>query len=412
MRKLNIITCLSLLSILSVSLNAQVATIDLTSLKQPISGFGGAHYPEWGSGLTEDQVDKVFGNNPWQIGLQILRLPVPTDTSVFSMEVAAPARAKSKGAILFATPWSPPPSMKTNKNVIKGKLDTAFYDDFAHYLDSFGKYMASNNAALHAISIQNEPDFLPSYASCEYKAIDFIKFLSEQGSKITGVKIMAPESFQFRHVLSDSILNDSAAASKVDIIGGHIYGGGIQDYPLARQKGKEVWMTEYYVSSTNWSGDIETAKLINDCMQANYNGFVYWTIRNQTGFLNDAGDILKRGYVIREKKNFYPTELGLVVVDLLKKYFYNIIDVEFTAEMEQKLDDVEEGDVNWVNILKDFYMPFQESLEVADHEIEHIQVEDEVTNEVCELCGRNMVIKMGRYGKFLACPGFPECRCS
>ncbi|AGL01269.1 type I DNA topoisomerase [Desulfoscipio gibsoniae] len=120
--------------------------------------------------------------------------------------------------------------------------------------------------------------------------------------------------------------------------------------------------------------------------------------------------ILKRGYVVREKKNFYPTELGLVVVDLLKKYFYNIIDVEFTAAMEQKLDDIEEGDVNWVSILEDFYMPFEELLEVADKEIEQIQVEDEVTDEVCELCGRNMVIKMGRYGKFLACPGFPECR--
>ena len=120
--------------------------------------------------------------------------------------------------------------------------------------------------------------------------------------------------------------------------------------------------------------------------------------------------ILKRGYVIREKKNFYPTELGIIVVDLLKKYFYNIIDVEFTAGMEQKLDDVEEGDVNWVNILQEFYHPFQESLEVADQEIEQVQVEDEVTDEICEFCGRNMVVKMGRYGKFLACPGFPDCR--
>lgn len=120
--------------------------------------------------------------------------------------------------------------------------------------------------------------------------------------------------------------------------------------------------------------------------------------------------ILKRGYVIREKKNFYPTELGSVVVDLLKKYFYNVIDVEFTAALEQKLDDVEEGDVDWVHILEDFYLPFQKSLEVAEQEIEQIQVKDEVTDEICELCGRNMVIKMGRYGKFLACPGFPECR--
>ncbi|MCG8401502.1 MAG: type I DNA topoisomerase [Firmicutes bacterium] len=120
--------------------------------------------------------------------------------------------------------------------------------------------------------------------------------------------------------------------------------------------------------------------------------------------------IIKRGYAIREKKNFYPTELGFVVVELLKKYFQGIIDVEFTAEMEEKLDGIEEGDVNWVKILEDFYLPFRQMLSVAEKEIEHIRVEDEVTEEICEHCGRNMVIKMGRYGKFLACPGFPECR--
>lgn len=120
--------------------------------------------------------------------------------------------------------------------------------------------------------------------------------------------------------------------------------------------------------------------------------------------------ILKRGYIVRENKNFYPTELGLVVVDLLKKYFHDIIDVEFTADLEQKLDSIEEGDVNWVNIIEDFYAPFRELLSVAEKEIEQIKVEDEVTEEICEHCGRNLVVKMGRYGKFLACPGFPECR--
>jgi DNA topoisomerase-1 len=120
--------------------------------------------------------------------------------------------------------------------------------------------------------------------------------------------------------------------------------------------------------------------------------------------------ILKRGYVIRENKNFYPTELGFVVVDLLKRYFPNIIDVEFTADMEQKLDSIEEGDINWVEILEEFYTPFRQLLSVAEQEIEKVKVEDEVTDEVCEHCGRNLVIKMGKYGKFLACPGFPECR--
>jgi len=120
--------------------------------------------------------------------------------------------------------------------------------------------------------------------------------------------------------------------------------------------------------------------------------------------------IIKRGYVVRDNKQLYPTELGATVVDLLKKHFFNIIDVEFTAGMEEELDKIEEGAVDWVQVLDKFYAPFNQTLLKADKEIGRVQVADEVTDEVCEQCGRNMVVKMGRYGKFLACPGFPECR--
>lgn len=120
--------------------------------------------------------------------------------------------------------------------------------------------------------------------------------------------------------------------------------------------------------------------------------------------------IQKRGYVVRENKQFYPTELGIIVVDLLKNYFPDIINIEFTAEMEEKLDQIAEGDQDWVNVLKDFYGPFQQTLATAEEKIGKVQVADEVTDEICEQCGKNMVIKMGRFGKFLACPGFPDCR--
>ncbi len=120
--------------------------------------------------------------------------------------------------------------------------------------------------------------------------------------------------------------------------------------------------------------------------------------------------IQKRSYVVRENKQFYPTELGVIVVDLLKQYFPDIINIEFTAEMEEKLDKIAEGDERWVGVLKAFYEPFQETLETADEKIGKVQVADEVTEEICEQCGRNMVIKLGRFGKFLACPGFPDCR--
>jgi len=120
--------------------------------------------------------------------------------------------------------------------------------------------------------------------------------------------------------------------------------------------------------------------------------------------------IIRRGYIVREKKQFYPTELGLIVVDLLKNYFKEIIDVHFTAGMEKKLDSIEDGELDWVQVLDSFYVPFRHTLEKAEQEIGRIQVAEEVTDETCEKCGRNMVVKVGRYGKFLACPGFPQCR--
>ncbi|MDD2504260.1 MAG: type I DNA topoisomerase, partial [Clostridia bacterium] len=120
--------------------------------------------------------------------------------------------------------------------------------------------------------------------------------------------------------------------------------------------------------------------------------------------------ILARGYVEKEKKFLMPTELGIIVNDLMKNNFQDIVDVQFTAQMEKKLDDVEEGTKSWKDLMKDFYGPFAETLSEAESKIEQIDIPDEVTDIKCEKCGRFMVIKNGRYGKFLACPGFPECR--
>lgn len=120
--------------------------------------------------------------------------------------------------------------------------------------------------------------------------------------------------------------------------------------------------------------------------------------------------IQKRGYVTKEEKQFYPTELGFVVIDLLKEHFPDIIDIQFTAAMEDRLDLVEEEEVDWVKVLQDFYTPFKGTLEKAEQNIGVVELEEEVSDEVCEICGRNLVVKMGRFGKFLACPGFPECR--
>lgn len=120
--------------------------------------------------------------------------------------------------------------------------------------------------------------------------------------------------------------------------------------------------------------------------------------------------ILARNYVELDNKAFYPTELGLLVNNLLEEYFSNIVNEEFTAGLEDKLDDVAEGSLEWRKVVDDFYLDFKDGLAKAETEIAKIEIEDEVTDEICDKCGKNMVIKSGRFGKFLACPGYPECK--
>lgn len=120
--------------------------------------------------------------------------------------------------------------------------------------------------------------------------------------------------------------------------------------------------------------------------------------------------IINRRYVAKEQKNLYMTELGTVVNQMMKQAFPSIVDVNFTATMEDLLDKVGDGSVNWKVVVRNFYPDLDEAVKAAEKELEHVKIEDEVTDEICELCGKNMVVKYGPHGKFLACPGFPECR--
>ncbi len=120
--------------------------------------------------------------------------------------------------------------------------------------------------------------------------------------------------------------------------------------------------------------------------------------------------ITARGYVAREGKSIYPTELGIIVTDVMKEHFEDIVDVDFTANMEDEIENVASGEVSWKSIIRDFYEPFEKTLKEAEEKIGDIEIKDEVSDIPCDKCGRMMVYKQGRFGKFLACPGFPECR--
>ena len=120
--------------------------------------------------------------------------------------------------------------------------------------------------------------------------------------------------------------------------------------------------------------------------------------------------IISRGYVSRSKKQLVPTELGMITTDIMKAYFKDIVDVEFTAEMETELDEVEDGKLSWVKVLEGFYPEFKENLDNAEKSIEKVTIKDEESDVKCEKCGRMMVYKISKFGKFLACPGYPECK--
>jgi len=120
--------------------------------------------------------------------------------------------------------------------------------------------------------------------------------------------------------------------------------------------------------------------------------------------------LMDRKYIAKEKRTLVPQELGFVVIQMMEEYFKEIVDTGFTADMEDKLDEIEVKDVEWKQLIRDFYGPFEKELKHADEKIEKVEIEDQPTDEICEKCGRPMVIKHGRYGEFLACSGYPECK--
>jgi O-glycosyl hydrolase len=284
------------------------STIDPNTEYQIIRGFGGINMPGWIADLTTDEADKAFGDGEGQIGLSLLRVRVPFDSTQFELEVPTAARAVAHGATVFASPWTPPIALKTNNDLVGGKLRVDAYTAYADHLVSFRDYLASNGVPLYAISIQNEPDVYVPYESCQWSPYDFLNFLVATRAKFGITKVMAAESFRMDHSLTDPLLNDPIASPLLDIIGGHIYGSGLFDYPLARAKGKEVWMTEHYTDSKNsandWPVALHVGKVIHDCMTANFSAYVWWYIRRAYGLITEDSNVSKRGYVMSQFTKF------------------------------------------------------------------------------------------------------------
>ncbi|MCL4703616.1 T9SS type A sorting domain-containing protein [bacterium] len=300
---------------INFSVNAIATTVvNLDSVHQIIRGFGAANILQWRADMTDAEIETAFGTGEGQLGFTILRLRVQPNSNEWNINVPTAKKAYDMGVTIIASPWSPPASMKTNNNLVGGELREDAYDDYAAHLDAFADFMSNNGVPIYAISAQNEPDVTVTYESCDWNASQMLKFMRENASAIK-TRVMAPESFQFRRVLSDPILDDSLATANLDILAGHIYGGGLARYPLAEEKGKEVWMTEHLSGegsqANDWSWCLPVAKEINDVMQAGMSAYVWWYIVRFYGPISDGernsgakGSATKKGYVMSQFSRF------------------------------------------------------------------------------------------------------------
>jgi glucuronoarabinoxylan endo-1,4-beta-xylanase len=285
--------------------------VDLATKFQRISGFGGMNQPRWIPDLTPEQALTAFGDGATQLGLSLLRISVPEDPADFPGEVATAQRAIALGARVFASPWTPPPALKSNDDIVGGELLAENYGEYANHLLSYRDFMAASGVRLEAISIQNEPDIRVTYDSCDWTSGQMGAFLREQGPRFGDTRLIAAESYNFNRLFTDPLLNDPLVASEIDIVGGHIYGNGLFDYPLARELGKEVWMTEHYTDSGGepdranfWPLAYDVAMEIHDAMEASFNAYVWWYIRRGYGPITDDGVISKRGHLMAQFSRF------------------------------------------------------------------------------------------------------------
>jgi glucuronoarabinoxylan endo-1,4-beta-xylanase len=319
MKKTYLTLIMVLMLLLSQTAESATVNIDLNTTHQIIRGFGAAT-PWYLPVATDSEIESAFGTGDGQIGLSILRITVERYRSGWSKYLRSTKKAQDMGAIIIASPWHAPSNLVEYRNG-ENRIKLDKYDEYAAHLNSFVSYMEDNGVSIYGLSVQNEPD-------CgdwtNWTPDEMFTFMRDYAGAIQGTNVMAPESYHFDRAYSDRILNNRGAYANTDIICGHIYGGGLSKYPLAEEKGKEVWMTEYLMgennSGNNMSWAIQLAKNINDVMQADMNAYVWWTMIRYYGPIGDGtrasnpqdpyesypakGEVTKKGYVMSQFSRF------------------------------------------------------------------------------------------------------------
>lgn len=317
---------LSMSSAEAIAQTKSTVRFDVQSTHQRITGFGGfVCSPQFGyNHMSETEIKKVWGPTS-TLGCNIMRLYLPIGESSWSQSLATAKLAKKLGITIFASPWGQPKEWKTNNSVdgkndngVVGSLKKENWPDYAAYLEKYVQYLRKNGVELDAISIQNEPDWTPTYAGCKWTTTEMAEFVKTYGRQIS-CKIITPESIGCSDGYAND-LNKTDVIDSFDIYGGHQYGGIGSAYKNLAKKGKEIWMTEYLI---NWNENQPTSRnfdfskdffnfftAINTCMLGDFNAWVHYASKRFYAMLGDGqngttnGTVTKRGYIMAHFAKF------------------------------------------------------------------------------------------------------------
>lgn len=283
--------------------------------------------------LTDAEVRTLVGSGDQQLGLSLLRTIINPDPNDWYLAAANLAEAKRVASDLqiLATPWSPPADMKDNNSTTDGgKLLPARYGDYAAHLNDYIAYMEGAGVDIDVVSVQNEPDWHPSYESCDWSGEELRNFVRDYGASINA-ELLVGESLRFDRAYTDPSLNDDDALANFSMVGGHLYSaessGTFTPYPLAEQKNKQRWMTEWLIHEADddgaaiWGGNNsavwnetldDVLASVHKSMEINWNAYIWWWARRFYSFIGDGeaqygttrGEVLKRGWAFSHYAKF------------------------------------------------------------------------------------------------------------
>lgn len=277
---------------------AETAVIDPGTVRQSIDGFGAC--TAWHGAIGDAEAAAAFGNETGQLGLSILRVRIDPSPNAWPAEKSNAQKAKARGAKILATPWTPPPALKTNNSAVGGELKPDQYGAYAAHLKGFCDALGN----VDVVSVQNEPNIKVSYESCSWTGTQIRDFCKTQADAI-GVPLMMPEAFNFDPSMSDPTLDDPEAAPKAPYVGGHLYGARPFAYAKAIDAGKKIWMTEFYINDESANGMLMMAKQILDCLANGMNAYVWWYLSMPgCNIIRRDGTLMRKGYAMAQFSKF------------------------------------------------------------------------------------------------------------